>query len=115
MIEQILINKYTEYGRVSLSGELYLPISLGEKFVTECSELKVAVVGVEFFHRKGESVIPVIPINSINYSCILDKYLEWKDVVNNCNKAVMFALDLESKSDNAKYFNPSLLEEHEWK
>lgn len=115
MIEQSIINKYAEYGRISLSGEIYLPISMGEKFVTECSELKVTVVGVEFFHRKGEYIIPVTPINGIDCSSIIDKYSEWKDVVNNCNKAVTVALDLEIRRDNTQYFNPSLLEEHEWK
>lgn len=115
MVAQVIINKYAEQGKNSPNGEIYLHLSIGAEFVAECSELEIAVVGVEFFHRKGEHVIPVIPIISIDCSSILDKYLEWKDVVNNCNKAVMVALDLEITRDNTQYFNPSLLEETEWK
>lgn len=115
MLEQFLINKYSEYGRISKSGEIYLPVTLGEKFTNDCSELSVTIVGVEFFHKKRDGFIPVIPINSIDCSNIVDNNSDWKIIVNDCNSTVNSLLQLELERDNTLFFNPTLLEEQEWK
>lgn len=114
MHEQFLIKKFSEYGKVSKSGEIYLPIVLVKNFIDECSKLSVSIIGIEFFHKKGDYIIPVTPINSIDCSSIVEKNSDWKVIVNDCNSTINNILELELNGDITLYFNPTLLEE-EWK
>ena len=114
MYEQFLTKKYSEYGRVSRSGELYLPLNVGKILINDCIELNVSIIGVEFFHKKGDCIIPVTPINSLDCSSILGTNTDWKIIVRDCNKVVNDILEIELQRDKTLYFNPTFLEEQEW-
>ncbi|HBY20240.1 MAG TPA: hypothetical protein DEG71_04415 [Clostridiales bacterium] len=115
MIEDILIEKYAKFGRVSPSREIYLPINLREKFVNDCTELNVAIIGIELFHMQECYVIPVNPISGIDSSELLRKYERWEDIVKECNRLALYVLNEEEKEDNTLYFNPCIFEENKWK
>lgn len=114
MMERLIIQKYSEYGRVSPSGELYLPINKCKDMVKECSDNKVAVIGLELFHKKGENIIPVDPIGGIDTSSLLQKGSGWIEVVEKCNDFVLRVLNQEEKKDSTFYCNLTLLEESDW-
>ncbi len=112
MIEDFLIKKYSKYGRVSPSGELYLPISKCKEMVIDCTENKVAVIGLELFHKKGEQVVPAGGTDS---SSLLKKDSEWSEVVEKCNHFVLRVLSQEEIKDSTLYCNLTVLEEVDWK
>jgi hypothetical protein len=111
MLEEQIIDKYAQYGRISPSRELYLPLDISEKFIKECNKLSIAIIGIELFNIVDENIIPYNPINSIDCSNILQEGLDWKQIVLKCNSLVQKILLLEL--DRNQYFNPTILEEHE--
>ncbi|MHB9095983.1 MAG: hypothetical protein ACYC21_15055 [Eubacteriales bacterium] len=115
MLESSLIYKYAKYGYLSPCGELYLPINRGKELIKECDKLKIAVIGLEFFHLKGNNIVPVNPIKGIDCSPLLRQYTTWDAVVFNCNDMVLEVLKQEEKMDSNQYFNPTIIEEAGWK
>lgn len=113
MLHEIIFNKYSKYERLT-HGELYLPLSTNKEFVEECNLLKVAIIGLEFFHVQSGKVVPINPINGIDCSSLLSQYEEWNEVVKNCHKEVINVLQQEEERDNTQYYNPTLLEKSEW-
>ena len=113
-MEELLIEKYSKYGRVSPSGELYLPINKCKDMVSECSKNKVAVIGLELFHKKGDNIIPVDPIGGTDSSSLLNKGSNWSEVVETCNTFVLRVLNDEESKDATLYCNLTLLEEKDW-
>lgn len=114
MKEEFLIQKYSKFGRVAPSGELYLPIKMCKELVQECSNNKVAVVGLELFHKRGEYIVPADPIGGIDSSSLLEKGSDWAEVVEKCNSFVLRVLNQEENKDNSLYCNLTLLEEVHW-
>lgn len=109
MLEEQLIEKYAQYGRLSPSKELYLPLFISEKFIEECNDLNIAIIGIELFNIVSESTIPSNPISGVDCSIILHEDIEWKEIVLKCNSLVQRILLQEL--DKSGYFNPTMLEE----
>jgi hypothetical protein len=94
MLREIIFNKYSKYGRLAY-GDLYLPLCTAKEFVEECNLLKVAIIGLEFFHVQSGKVVPINPINGIDCSSLLSKYEEWNEVVKNCNKEIIHSTTIQ--------------------
>jgi hypothetical protein len=114
MLEELFVTKYANYGKTSPSGELYLPLSTSNQFVNECTSLKVAIIGLEFFHIGPEYVMPVSPLSGIDCSIFLKTSMSWDEVVNRCNEAVIKVLQQEEKRDHTQWYHPTLFERDEW-
>lgn len=108
-MEAFLLKKYSKYERIS-GGEIYFPLHIRKMFVEECTSLKVAILGLEFFYVKSGLVIPVEPMNILDSSEMLKMYPHWDDVVNHCNQAALRVLIEEEKRDPTQYYNPLLVE-----
>lgn len=76
MLEEQLIEKYARYGRLAPSKELYLPLDISNKFIEECNNLNIAIIGIELFNIVGENTIPSNPISGVDCSSILHEDLE---------------------------------------
>jgi hypothetical protein len=114
MLEDELVAKYATYGRSTPSDELYLPLFISKQFVDECTNLQIAIIGVDFFHIGREYVMPTSPLNGIDSSIFLKTATSWEDVVKQCNEAAMKVLQQEEKKDNTQWYNPTLFEKSEW-
>jgi len=113
MLEDFLLEKYAPYG-IRKANEIYLPFSTSSMFVGECSSLKIAILGLDFVHFKPGMTIPVVPINSLENSPILNEHQEWDDIVKECNKEALNVLHIEEERDPTQYYNPTLYEKSEW-
>lgn len=87
---------YAPYG-VKSGGELYLPLSMGKRFVDAYSLFKVAIISLEFFRIPPGKVIPVSPLTGIDGSSKLNKYEEWDDIIKIGNEEVLKVLLQEEK------------------
>ncbi len=114
MLEEIILEKYAVYGERSPNGEIFVPLHTKALFVEECTLLKVAILGIEFFHIQQGQKISLTPLNGIDCSPLLRKYETWQEVVEQCNKSVLRVLEQEEILDNTQYYNPTLLEENDW-
>ncbi|CUH97799.1 hypothetical protein P22_3945 [Propionispora sp. 2/2-37] len=114
MVEKMLEEKFANLGYLSKSNELYLPVEVGLKLLEEGYRLGVAVIGVEFFHRKDGKIMPVEPLNGIDCSNLLNKYSDWRDVLNKCYDAVKAVLIMEKKRDDNQWCNLTFLKEQDW-
>jgi len=115
MTEKLIVEKFSALGYISKSNELYLPIENVKQLTEECQKQKVSIIGVEFFHKDGEEIIPVDPINGIDCSVLLSKYSRWDDVVDLCCNVVKNILKEEEHRDKTQWCNLTLLDQRDWK
>lgn len=94
-------------GGLAPSKELYLPLDISNKFIEECNNLNIAIIGIELFNIVGENTISSNPISGVDCSSILHEDLEWKEIVLKCNSIVRRTLLQEL--DMSRYFNPAML------
>lgn len=76
MVEEQLIDKYAQYGHISPSRELYVPLNISEKFIEECNELNIAIIGIELFNMIDKMIIPSNTINGVDCSSMLQEGVE---------------------------------------
>ena len=84
MIEERIVEKFSALGYLSKGNEWYFPIENVKPLIDACQKQNVSIIGVEFFHKEGEKLMPVDPINAIDCSVLLHKYSRWDDVVDCC-------------------------------
>jgi hypothetical protein len=89
MIDQ-LIERYEDLGVVK-GDEWYLPLKETRRIVEECSQKRIAVIGIDFVHIRKGAVQPQVPINSADWSPFLQAAC-WQDVVAQCNAASLQVL-----------------------
>ncbi|KWX80494.1 hypothetical protein AMQ84_03380 [Paenibacillus riograndensis] len=113
-VEEIIFNKYSDFGYKSVSGELYLPFKWALKLVEECNEQEIAVIGLDFVHINSTKIVPVSPLNGVDCSGLLYKHKIWVEVVKECNDFVINVLINEQNRDSTQYCNFVLLSISEW-
>lgn len=113
-IEQSLYEKYSKLAHVS-AGEVYFDKNIAFDFIKQCTELGIAIIGVEFFHIKKNEIIPVMPPNGIDTSDILEENVDWKEVFKTCNSFAHSVISNEFTNDSNQYCSFTTLQESEWK
>lgn len=113
-IEQSLYEKYSKITHVS-AGELYFDKNIAFDFIKQCTELGVAIIGVEFFYIKKNEIIPVMPPNGIDISDILEEYVDWKEVLKTCNSFAHSVISKEFSNNSNQYCTFITFEKAEWK
>jgi len=112
-LEKNLSGKYSSMGIVS-GNELYLPLSIAEHFIRDCSSLSLAITGVDFFRISNSSIIPVVQINSIDTCSLFNINIPWCENVRNCNSFVLKTLGQKECKDIVEYCNFVLISESEY-
>ncbi|MTI49364.1 hypothetical protein [Sporosalibacterium faouarense] len=97
----VFIDRFKNQCYISKSKELYIKISFFREFIKYCDELDIAIIGIDFFHKKGKSVIPINPINSLDCSMLVKKSSSWREIVLNCNEEAVRVLGYEESNDNS--------------
>jgi hypothetical protein len=114
MKEKDLLKKFLPKAYLS-GGETYLPISVGAHFIGECLRENIAVLGVDFFHRRDGFIIPVDPLNSVDCSEILCRGYNWSEIVSTTCAFALYALLQERERDSSQWCTFILLEEEGWR
>lgn len=112
--EKNLIEKFACLGFVSSSGELYLPLDCGIKFINECFKNKIVIIGIDFIHKIDDKVIPVDPTNSMDISNLLHEGLTWDKLLEMSYKTANYVLNEELKRDATQMCTFVLMFEHEY-
>lgn len=111
MIDQ-LIKRYEGLGIVK-GDEWYLPLKETKRLVEECSQKKMAVIGIDFVHIRQGTVHPQVPINSADWSAFLHAAC-WQDVVAQCNTASLRVLAQEERADPEQFCSLVFFSAEEW-
>ncbi|MCZ8049795.1 MAG: hypothetical protein GPI90_20905 [Microcystis aeruginosa K13-05] len=108
--EQQLFDLYSSYG-FTQGGELYLPISHSLKFLQDCQQNELAIIGIEgFIYEEGE-ISPQLDLIA-DFSSISAS--DWQNYQNICNSAAKnFLLGVNIK-DKSMVFNFVILSRSEW-
>ncbi|GEN45958.1 hypothetical protein [Alkalibacillus haloalkaliphilus] len=113
-IEENLYEKYSKITHVS-AGELYFDKNIAVDFIEQCTELGIAIIGVEFFYIKKNGIIPVIPPNGIDTSDILEENVDWKEVLKKCNSFAHSVILKEFSNNSDQYCIFITFDKAEWK
>lgn len=112
MSENSLIKKYSHLGILSVGGqEIYLPFETREMFVKDCTELSLAIIGLDFFSF-AQNVL-IARTDEYDFSSFLEERLDWIHLVEKCNQTVLMALNKEYNINKARYYNPTAITKSE--
>ena len=95
-------------------NEQYLPMREATRLVEECSQKRIAVIGIDFVHIRDGTIYPQIPINSADWSGF-PRAARRQDVVVRCNAASLQVLAREGRNDPAQSCAFVFLSKEEWK
>lgn len=93
--------------------EKYLPLQEAARLVEECSQERIAVIGIDFVHIREGKVQPCVPINSADWSDFL-RAARWQDIVAQCNAASLRVLAREEREDSEQFCSFVFFSEEEW-
>ncbi|MBY6037010.1 hypothetical protein KUV80_10105 [Fictibacillus nanhaiensis] len=111
-LEESLIDKFQNRGILS-GEELYLNILDSFDFISACTDLNLAIIGVDFFYIKADGTYPIFPNKNLDCSSFLRKQEQWVDIVKSCNKFAKDSLLIESNKDSSQYCTFVVIEEGE--
>ena len=114
MIEERIVEKFSALGYLSKGNEWYFPIENVKPLIDACQKQNVSIIGVEFFPKEGEKLMPIDPINAIDCSVLLHKYSRWDDVVDCCSEFVRKILIEEEHRDKTQWCSFTFFEQQEW-
>ncbi len=106
------IKRYEDRG-VKKEAEHYLPVQEATRIVQECSQKRIAVIGIDFVHIREGKVQPHVPINSADWSDFL-RAARWQDVVARCNAASLRVLEQEGREEPDQFCSLVFFSEEEW-
>lgn len=112
MLADWIISEYEEMGYFVEDGNLYLPLTISEDFVYDCTRLNVAIVGVNYILWTEHDFF--LHTGSMDLTELLPSFPSWEDLVNFCNQTVLENLEQERETNPSVFFVPVLLEEYEW-
>jgi hypothetical protein len=112
-MESIDIINMEFFNKSHRSGnEMYFPLKTTIDYTVRCSELGIAILGIDFFHIINGKIVPVNPIDSIDTDIHKQRGQLWGNVVQKCNSFVLAVLN--KYSDITLYCNIVTMEESEF-
>ena len=100
-------------GSIDRGNEQYLPMREATRLVEECSQKRIAVIGIDFARIREGRIYPQIPINSADWSVFL-RAARWQDAVAQCNAASLRVLEREEREDPEQLCSFVFSTEEEW-
>ena len=105
--------KRSEDRGIEKEAESYLSLREAVHTVEECSQKRIAVIGIDFVHIREGKVQPHVPINSADWSSFL-RASHWQDVIARCNAASLRVLTREEREEPDQFCSLVFFSEEEW-